>query len=67
MPDDDELDTIESTPAPALVGGSDAHAIVDAELAESEPDCTGLPPARPQSELAVRTAGTYTKRDFERS
>jgi hypothetical protein len=57
IPDDDQLDVIERTHPIGLVSGSDTHPIVDAELAESEPDRTGLPAARTQSELAVPAAG----------
>jgi hypothetical protein len=63
MPDDD----LNEWHAPALIGSSDAHAIVDAELAESEPDRTGLSPGSTAERANSAGRRTYTVRDFERS
>jgi hypothetical protein len=66
MPDDDELDAIESTPVPALACEGSEIEIVDAELVEPETDRTdSLPSSTAQRDnRAGRT--TYTIHDFER-
>ena len=67
MPDDDELDAIESTRPPALVGGGHAGPIVDAELIESEPDRTDLLPSSSAKRASNAGRRAYTIRDFDTS
>jgi hypothetical protein len=66
MRDDEELDAIDSTPPRALVRGSDAQPIVDAELVELESERTDAPSGSNGDHASHAGRRTYTIRDFER-
>jgi hypothetical protein len=71
IPDDDELDAIESTHPPALINRFSKAAVdvdvVDAAVIEPEPERTYSPP-RSNAERSSRVGRrTYPLSDFERS
>ncbi len=61
---DDELN---EWPIPALVGGVDAAPVVDAELVESGPQLTDVPPRSNAEPTPNAGRRTYTVGDFSRS
>jgi hypothetical protein len=67
MPDDNELDAIETTDPLALVRGNECDPIVDAEVIESEPDCTDLLPRSSAKRASNAGRRAYTIRDFDTS
>jgi hypothetical protein len=67
MCDDEELDAIDSTTPPALVRGSDAQPIVDAELVELESERADVPSGSNADHPSHTGRRIYTIRDFEPS
>jgi len=67
MPDDNELDAIETTDPLALVRGNECDPIVDAEVIESEPDRTDLLPRSSAKRASNAGRRAYTIRDFDTS
>jgi hypothetical protein len=66
IPDNDGLDAIAGIDTIALVRSDDAEPIVDAEVIDSEPDSTDLPPSLNTERALEAGRRTYTPRDFER-